>query len=105
MKKEDAKKLPKYKVNPVLEGLPEYLKDPKNYRKIRKALLEELASSHSHSDILEWSGCFNCQQKAMNQEAMKRKLGFKSPAQYLAWRKIMEKIEEIQKVKLAKYND
>lgn len=89
----------------VLAGLPEYLKDPANYPKIQKALLETIASKHSHGDIIEWGGCIECQRKMHDHGEMVRKLGFTSPAQYYAWKKVHQQIEEHQLVKLRKYND
>lgn len=78
----------------VLAGLPEYLKDPANYRKVKKALYETLATTHSHSDILEWGTCVKCQIKLKDHADMVHKLGFKSPAQYLAWQKVHETLEK-----------
>jgi hypothetical protein len=84
---------------PVLAGLPDMLKDPANYKKIRLALLDTLASTHSHSDLAEWHNCAKCQMKVQNHAEMIRKLGFTSPAQYFAWRKVSEKVEERMKLR------
>lgn len=84
---------------PVLAGLPEYLKDPANYKKVRKALLETLATTHSHGELIEWSTCVQCQLKMRDHADMVRKLGFTSPAQYYAWRKVSEKVEERVKLR------
>lgn len=93
---------PTYKPNPLLAGLPEYLKDPDNYPKVRKALLETLATTHSHSDILEWGSCVPCQRKLRDHAEMVRKFGFKSPAQYMEWQKVHETIKK--RIALPKYN-
>ena|SRR3990172_4435196 len=77
----------------VLAGLPEYLKDRANYPKVQKALLETLATKHSHSEMIEWAGCVSCQRKMIYHAEMVRKLGFTSPAQYFAWKKVMQEIE------------
>lgn len=90
---------PKSAPVPVLAGLPEYLKDPEVYPKIRKALIETLSSTHSHSDLLEWSACGKCQQKVHEHAEMVRKLGFLSPAQYRAWCRVHEKITERVKLR------
>lgn len=95
---------PKQTANPILAGLPEHLKDPENYEKIRRALLETLASPHSHSDILAWYDCKNCKSKIRDHRLMMQKLGFQSPAQYMEWQKVHLKIQEFKKVKLPKYN-
>lgn len=83
---------PDHKQVPVLAGLPQHLKDPEIYPKIQKALLETLASSHSHGDMLEWSNCVPCQAKMHEHAELMRKLGFASGAQYMAWRKVHETI-------------
>lgn len=84
----------------VLAGLPEYLKDPANYMKVKKALLETLASKHSHGEMSEWANCVQCQSKMHDHGMMMRSLGFTSAQQYMAWDKIHRKIEEYQKMKL-----
>ena len=87
---------PKYVPNPIFDGLPKYLKDPKNYKKIQKALLETLASTHSHGELIEWHACTPCQRKVRDHADMVRKLGFTSPAQYYAWKKVQEEIKRRQ---------
>lgn len=79
--------------HPLVGNLPEHLKDPKNYQKIRKALLETLASTHSHSDITEWAGCTSCMERMQKHGDLVRKLGFTSTAQFRAWLKVHEIIE------------
>lgn len=74
----------------VLAGLPEYLKDPKIYPKIHKALLEELSTRHSHGTIEEYAKCFHCQRKFQGRSEMIRNLGFKSIQQFFAWQKVMD---------------
>ena len=101
MKKPDI--LLKPHTNPIFDGMPEVLKDHKNYAKIQKALLETLATPHSHSDVLAWSSCLKCQGKITSHRIMVQKLGFKSPAQYFAWKKTHEEISK--RVRYAKYND
>ena len=102
-----AKTFPKNKPNRFLKDLPKHLKDPANYEKIQKALLENLATTHSHADILTWSNCFDCRQKLRNHAEMMRKLGFKTPGHYLAWKKTMEFIHGsvLKRDRLPKYND
>ena len=90
MTPEEAKKLPKKLTEPITKSLPAYLKDPANYEKIQKALLETLASGHSHSEVIGWHKCRGCQRRVENHKMMMQKLGFKSPAQYYAWKNIME---------------
>ena len=89
---EEAAKLPKKIQDPITKSLPAYLKDPANYEKIQRALLETLASGHSHSEVIGWHKCRGCQKRVQDHREMMRKLGFISPAQYLAWKKTMEVI-------------
>jgi hypothetical protein len=83
------KVFPKYTPNPLLRGLPQYLKDPKNYKKIQKTTINALAGTHSHGEIMEWAECFVCQKRFAERSGVMKKLGFQSPAQYLEWSKVM----------------
>lgn len=83
---------PKYK--PRTADFPPHLKDPANYQKIRKVILNAGATPHSHSDIGTWAACRKCQQAARNRTETMKGLGFKSGAHYLAWQKIHEVIEK-----------
>jgi len=83
---------PKYTPNPLTKDLPDYLKDPANYQKIQVELLNTLAISHSHSEMIDWSNCIKCQIKVREHADMMRKLGFKNGSQYLSWKKTMEYI-------------
>lgn len=83
------KTFPKYIPNLLLKDLPEFLKDPLNYNKIQKALLNTLAGQHSHSEMVTWANCINCQNKMRNHAELMRKFGFKTPQQYMAWKKII----------------
>lgn len=103
MNKEQANKLPK--ATSPTSNLPEHLKDPANFKKICKALLEVGAIKHSHSEIYKWQACKVCQNAYSNVQLMKIKLGFESGAQYMMWKRVHTKIEEFQKVKMKKYND
>lgn len=81
---------PKYTPDPLFADLPVALKDPANYRKVQKLLLEELASHCSHSDMEGWAKCLTCQTNKLNREEAMRRFGFKSMAQYMAWKKVHE---------------
>lgn len=89
----DVKKFPKYQPDPELAHLPDYVKDPANYDKIRAALLECLASPHSHSDMEEWSKCVDCMVKVEEQKQMMKKFGFTTPSVYKKWQKTHETIK------------
>jgi len=90
----------KPKVNPLIADMPKHLKDPANYKKIQKALLEAGATKHSHPEMIDWAGCKICQTAQWNRKEMMKKLGFKSGAQYMAWQKVHETI--IKRVPLLK---
>lgn len=84
----------KPKLHPMLRDLPDHLKDPANYEKIRKAILQTILTTCSHREMYEWSQCKKCTDKMLERRLLLRKLGFKNPAQYMAWQKIHEKIKE-----------
>lgn len=94
----------KPKVHPILASLPDYLKDPENFKKIQAKIVDTMISSCGHSDIIQWSECKKCTDKMLQRRLLLRKLGFKNPAQYMMWRKVHEKIAEHQKMILPKYN-
>ena len=83
---------PKYRPNPLVASLPAHLKDPKNYQKIQKALIQAGMSKHSHGEMVDWAACAHCQRKQHDRAEMMRKLGFTSGAQYMKWKQIHEQI-------------
>ncbi|MDO8094437.1 MAG: hypothetical protein Q6360_13245 [Candidatus Brocadiales bacterium] len=89
---------PKALPNPLFDDLPKALKDPENYKKVQKLLIEALATRCSHSDMEGWAKCLECQAAKVNRENVMNKLGFKSMAQYMAWKKVHEIID--RRVKL-----
>lgn len=91
----DIPQLPTYIPNRFTKDLPAYLKDPANYDKIQKVILESFAGKHSHGEVLEWASCPDCQKRFTERAPMLKKLGFKNPAQYFAWKKTMETIQRI----------
>lgn len=95
---ETLKALPKQKeVNKVhvLHGLPNYLKDPANYEKIQKAIINAGATRHSHSEVADWAGCFHCQQKEWDRKEMMLGLGFTSGRQYMVWKKVIHQMNSM----------
>lgn len=90
-------------LHPMIASLPPHLKDPANYEKIRKAIIEALAGNCSHSEMMDWAGCSACQERFQNKRAVLKSLGFKNPRQYMAWQKIHQTIKE--RVHFAKYNE
>lgn len=92
---------PKYK--PAAHDFPPHLKDPANYNKIQLALLDTLASKHSHGDMAEWAACASCQKKMHEHAETMRKLGFETPQHYMAWKRIHAEIKK--RIPYAKYDD
>jgi len=90
------------KAKKLLGDFPEYLKDHDNYEKIERAILEAGSTPHSHAEIVDWAKCKRCQKAQWDRKEMMYKLGFKSAAHYMAWKKIHSTIQE--KVILPKYN-
>lgn len=102
---EIAKDLPRElpKVS-VFQGMPNYLKDPKNYEKIMKLLYEAGNSKCSHSDMFEYANCAKCAPARINRVKAMKKLGFRDGAQYLAWRRTHENLRVYHREELEKYN-
>lgn len=86
----------------ALDGLPEYLKDPKNYITVQKALLETMICGKSHSELKMVFECRKCTENMLIRKELMKKFGFKSPNQYMAWKKTHEDIK--RRVPLDKYN-
>ena len=84
----------KSKSDPMLDSLPDYVKDPRNFMKIQRALIETLACATSHSDPMEMAHCAKCSENMLERRELMKKFGFKSPAQYMAWRRAHEFIKE-----------
>lgn len=99
---ETPKKLPKSIANPLLAGLPQHLKDPKNFLPVQKALLETLTCGKSHSDPSQMFHCKKCTENMVKRRELMRRLGFKSPQQYMEWRRVHEEIKK--RMPLDKYN-
>ena len=89
----------------ILASLPTYLKDPKNYKKIQRALLETIRGcKKDHSDPFEMSRCNKCTSNMLERHALMGKFGFQSMAQYMSWKKIMDIMVSGKRDKLRKYN-
>lgn len=86
----------------ILASLPEYVKHPKNYLKIQKALLETLTCGKLHSDPIKATECSVCTANMMERRKLMEKFGFKTPAMYMEWRKRHEEIKK--RVPLEMYN-
>ena len=88
----------------TFDGMPKYLKDPKNYEKIMKLLYEAGNSRCSHSEIFEFSMCKKCEQSRINRVLTMRKLGFRDGQQYISWRRVHENLRTYHREELEKYN-
>jgi len=96
----DPSSFPKYTPNPYLASIPTFLKDPKNYKKVQKVIIEALASKHSHGEIVEWVKCAACQRRFHEKGDVLKKLGFQSPRHYLVWQKIMQEMMSLERDRL-----
>lgn len=92
-----AKTFPRYKGHPILKDLPVSLKDPANYDKIRRAILDTLATGHSHSELYQYVNCKLCSSKMIERRMLLKRLGFKSPAQYMAWQAVHHAITQTRR--------
>ena len=91
----------KPKVDPVLASFPSNLKDPANFLKVKKAILDAGATRHSHAEVVNWAGGISCQRKQWDRKEMMKRLGFRSGQHYLIWCKIHEEIK--RRVPLVKW--
>ncbi len=96
--KQETKKVP------ITSILPAHLKDPANYYKIKKAIIEAGRTKHSHGEVVDWAACATCQRAEWKKKEFMYAIGFTSGRQYLAWEKVMVQIPEHMKVPLPKYN-
>lgn len=93
----DIPDLPKSLPNPLLDSLPDYLKDHANFDRIQKEILNAGASPHSHGEVLDWKACKKCQVANWNRKEFMQRIGFRTGAQYMEWKKVHNAIERIQK--------
>jgi hypothetical protein len=84
----------KPRLHPLLASLPEHLKNPANFEKIQKAIIDTLQTKCNHGDVLEFAKCKKCTENMLKRRLLLRKLGFRSPSQYFAWRSIHEEIKK-----------
>jgi len=80
------------KLNPLIASLPEYLKNPANFRTVQKQILETILTTCAHGDMMEFAKCPKCTEKMLARRRLLKKLGFKNPGQYMAWKKIHTEI-------------
>ena len=100
----DFRHFPKVKTHSIIENMPAYLKDPANYDKIQKAIIEAGRTPHSHSEVQDWAKCRKCQRALLNRSETMKKLGFKTGTHYMIWCKIHEQMKVILRDPLPKFN-
>ncbi len=101
MKKLEISKVPKnLKPDPVFAGLPEYLKDPKNYDKTEGIIKKLTETKHKHKTVSSYVKCKDCQAQYEERKKMMKEIGFSGAAQYMAWKKIMDIIINKRDLKL-----
>ena len=98
-------KFSKRKANKYIAEIPDYLKDPRNYDKIQRALLDTFAGMHSHAEVTDWNNCLTCQNKFLEHKELMVKLGFKSMRHYYHWKRVMDVMtgKETRKVPVYDY--
>lgn len=84
----------KPKADPNVASLPEHLKNPANFEDIEKKVIQSIMSSCTHSDVFEMAECEKCTKKMLERRKLLKRLGFKNPAQYYAWKKIHTEIKK-----------
>ena len=94
----DKSKPTEFKTSKLLKELPKHLKNPRDYWKIKRFLLDVLGGKHSHSEMKQWASCKQCMDKANDLVMARKKLGFKTPAHYYAWDKVMSFIYNPKKM-------
>jgi hypothetical protein len=91
----DLSTVPKdIKPNPIFDGLPESLKDPKCFDDIESQLKLLLISDHKHSTVKSYVKCKRCKDKFEKRQTLMKELGFKDVKQYAEWRRIMSIIKQ-----------
>jgi hypothetical protein len=100
MDKKTLKIIKEAKENPIFEGLPDKLKDPKNFIETEQKIVNTMVSDHRHKTIKQFIKCKRCQAKVKKKAEMIRDLGFKSFEQYQNWKRIMGIMINKQNLKL-----
>jgi hypothetical protein len=81
-------------LHPLLKSLPSHLKDHTKFYDIQKKILETIMTSCTHSDLVGFAKCSKCTKNMLKRRKLLRDLGFKNPAQYMAWRMVHEEIKK-----------
>lgn len=96
----NLKKVPKLKKNTLFKGLPEKLKDISCYQEIEQKLRLMMVSDHQHKTIKAFADCERCKGKVAKRRKAIEEFGFKSFEQYLAWRRVMDVIQNERQIKI-----
>ncbi len=88
-------KQPSNKTFKSLKKLPERLKDLKTYHKIERKLFDIVQTDHKHKTVKSYVTCAWCNKKRELRGNILKLEGFKSIEQYMAWKQIMQKMEEV----------
>jgi hypothetical protein len=101
MKKLSLKKINQKGVTPeVLVGLPDNLKTVDMYYTVESELAKMVKSDHKHKSVKEYVQCAWCNQKRHLRENKIKSYGFKSYAQFLEYRRIMDYIINKRNIQL-----
>jgi hypothetical protein len=91
IKAKDVEGLP---VNPLLEGVPDKLKDTKEADKLERILAQIMYSDHKHREMRTFMKCKRCQEKVEKRRKMLEKYGFTDYQQYLTYKRVIELIKQ-----------
>lgn len=90
---------------PLTASLPGYLKDPANFMRIQKMIYETIATTCLHSEIGEMALCKICTENMLKRRKLLKKLGFKNPAQYFAWKRVHEEMISLSRDPLVNWKE
>lgn len=90
MKNVKISELPEMKEHPVLEGLPDELKDFEKFKSVEERLRRVMVSDHKHTSAKAFAKCKRCKAKFDKRRSVLKEYGFKSYHQYLIWRRVMD---------------
>lgn len=81
----------------LFKSLPDNVRDPANYEKIKKAIIDTTRQcKKNHSEIGEFSQCKTCSIAMIERRVLLEKFGFTSPAQYKAWDETQQQIIKLR---------
>lgn len=86
-----------YKPDPVFNGLPDTLKNPRCFKRVLAKVLKAGESGHKHKYAVTWTKCKVCQSAFLNKRKVLKEFGFTDYQQFIKWRKVMSIIHYYKK--------